>query len=136
MTILDSSKLKEFANNNFKSDEKSWKVLQRVESLTRGKGEISLLEQFLHFQCFLKDLYCRHVKSRACLEKGYVLTFSCSLTIEFHRRIFLIFSPSTTQSRLLSLFWKRPSKNIAGKGENAGNQQFLLFPQCVLLYQT
>ena len=27
---------------------------------------------------------------------------------------------------------KKPFKNIVGKGENAGNQHFLLFPQCVL----
>ena len=27
---------------------------------------------------------------------------------------------------------KKPSENIVGKGENAGNQHFLLFPQCFL----
>ena len=27
---------------------------------------------------------------------------------------------------------KRPFKNIVGKRENAGNQHFLLFPQCFL----
>ena len=26
--------------------------------------------------------------------------------------------------------WKKPFKNIEGKGENAGYQHFLLFPQC------
>ena len=26
-------------------------------------------------------------------------------------------------------------ENILGKGENAGNQHFLLFPKCFLLYQ-
>ena len=26
----------------------------------------------------------------------------------------------------------KTSENIAGKGENAGNQHFLLFPQCFL----
>ena len=30
---------------------------------------------------------------------------------------------------------KSHGKNIVGKGENAGNQHFLLFPQCVLPYQ-
>ena len=30
--------------------------------------------------------------------------------------------------------WKKPFENIVGKGENAGNQHFLLFPQCFLLY--
>ena len=27
---------------------------------------------------------------------------------------------------------EKPSENIVGKGENAGNQHFLLFPQCFL----
>ena len=31
--------------------------------------------------------------------------------------------------------WKRTLENTVGKGENAGNQHFLLFPQCFLLYQ-
>ena len=27
---------------------------------------------------------------------------------------------------------KKPFENIVGKGENAGNQHFLFFPQCIL----
>ena len=30
---------------------------------------------------------------------------------------------------------KKPFENIVGKGENAGNQYLLLFPQCFLPYQ-
>ena len=30
---------------------------------------------------------------------------------------------------------KSSSENIVGKGVNAGNQHFLLFPQCFLLYE-
>ena len=30
---------------------------------------------------------------------------------------------------------KKPFENIMGKGENAGNQHFLPFPQCFLPYQ-
>ena len=30
---------------------------------------------------------------------------------------------------------KKTFKNIVGKGENAGNRHFLLFQQCLLLYQ-
>ena len=41
-------------------------------------------------------------------------------------------SPFTTQSRLLSTLEKKPFENTVGKGENAGNQHFLLFPQCFL----
>ena len=36
-----------------------------------------------------------------------------------------------------SILWtlKKPSENIVLKEENAGNQHFLLFPLCFLLYQ-
>ena len=50
--MLDSSKLKEFADDNFKFDENGRKLSKRVEN-TLGKGEIAHYEQFLHFrQCF------------------------------------------------------------------------------------
>ena len=38
----------------------------------------------------------------------------------------------TTQARLLTTLYNKPFENIVGKGENAGNQHFLLFPQCFL----
>ena len=52
--ILDSSKLKEFADDNFKLDENGRKLSNWVEN-TAGKGEIARYEQFLLFpQCFQK----------------------------------------------------------------------------------
>ena len=52
--ILDWSKLKEFADNNFKFDANSIKVSKRVEN-TVAKGEIARYEEFLLFpQCFQK----------------------------------------------------------------------------------
>ena len=52
--MLDFSKLKEFADDNFKFDEDGWKVSKWVEN-TVGKGEIARYEQFLLFpQCFQK----------------------------------------------------------------------------------
>ena len=52
MTNLDSPKLKEFADDNFRFDENGRKFLKGVES-TVGKGEIARYEQFLLFpQCF------------------------------------------------------------------------------------
>ena len=54
MTNLDSSELKEFADDNFKFDENGRKLSKRVEN-TVGKGEIARYEQFLLFpQCFQK----------------------------------------------------------------------------------
>ena len=38
----------------------------------------------------------------------------------------------TAQSRLLTSLGKKALENIVGKGENASNQHFLLFPQCFL----
>ena len=62
--ILDSSKMKELADDNFKFDENGRKLSKWVEN-TVGKGEIA------HFpSVFSMDLYCRHVKTRACLGKG------------------------------------------------------------------
>ena len=50
--ILDSSKLKEAANDNFKFDENRRKFFKRVEN-TVGKGEIAGYDRFLLFpQCF------------------------------------------------------------------------------------
>ena len=52
--ILDWSKLKQFADNNYKFDENSRKCSKRVEN-TVGKGEIARYAQFLLFpQCFQK----------------------------------------------------------------------------------
>ena len=52
--ILDSTKLKEFADDNFKFDENGGKSSKRIEN-TVGKGEIARYEQFLLFpQCFEK----------------------------------------------------------------------------------
>ena len=52
--ILDASKLKEFADENFKFDENGRQFSKWVEN-TVGKGEIVPYEQFLLFpQCFQK----------------------------------------------------------------------------------
>ena len=49
-----SSKLKEFADDNFKFRENERKLSKQVEN-TAGKGEIAHYEQFLLFpQCFQK----------------------------------------------------------------------------------
>ena len=43
--MLDSSKLKDFADDNFKFDENGRKFLNQIESPV-GKGEIARYEQF------------------------------------------------------------------------------------------
>ena len=64
--ILDSSKLKQFADDNFKLDENGRKLSKRVEN-TVGKGEIARYEQFLLFPVFSKGLFPRGVKRCHCL---------------------------------------------------------------------
>ena len=55
--ILDSSKLKKFADDYFKFDENGRKLSKWVEN-TVGKGEIARYEQFLLFpQCFQKACF-------------------------------------------------------------------------------
>ena len=52
--FADSSKLKEFADDNFKFDENGSEFSKTVEN-TVGKGEIAPHEEFLLFpQCFQK----------------------------------------------------------------------------------
>ena len=53
--ILDSSKLKEFADDNFKFDEYGRKFSKRMENIV-GKGAIACYEQFLLFPVFSKRL--------------------------------------------------------------------------------
>ena len=55
--MLDSSKLKEFADDNFIFDENGRMLSKRLEN-TVGKGEIARYEQFLLFpQCFQKAFF-------------------------------------------------------------------------------
>ena len=56
--ILDSSKLKEFPDDNFKFEKKSGRKLSKRVENTVGKGEIARYEQFLLFlQCFPKACF-------------------------------------------------------------------------------
>ena len=55
--ILDSFKLKDFADDNLKFDENGRKLFKPVEN-TMGKGEIARYEQFLLFpKCFQKACF-------------------------------------------------------------------------------
>ena len=54
--FLDSSKLIEFADDNFKFDGNGRKFSKRVENNV-GKGEIALYEQFLLFPQSFQKIY-------------------------------------------------------------------------------
>ena len=82
--ILDSSKLKEFADDNFKFDEKGRKLSKRVEN-TVGKGEIARNEQFLLFpQCFQNACFPGRQKESLCgngLSSILALTFGSETVV-------------------------------------------------------
>ena len=66
---------RKFAQDIFKFDKNGRKFSKQVENNV-GKGEIVLYEQFLLFPVLSKDLYCRCVKTRACLGKDQEVTNS------------------------------------------------------------
>ena len=67
--ILDSSEVREFADDNFKFDQNSRKLSEWVEN-TVGKGEIAHYEQFLLFpQCF-RRLVLQTRKNQGLFGKG------------------------------------------------------------------
>ena len=71
--ILDFSTLKELADNNFKFDENGRKSIPMGRKHC-GKMRNCSLRAITPFPTVLsKDLYCRHVKTRACLGKGYII---------------------------------------------------------------
>ena len=70
--MLDSSKLKEFADDNFKFDENDKKLSKWVEN-TVGKGEIAHHEQFLLFRGVFKGLELQIRKNQGLFVKGLKL---------------------------------------------------------------
>ena len=67
--LLDSSKMKEFADDNFELDKNGRKFSKRVEN-TVGKGEIARYEQFLLFpQCLQKACSADTLKPGLVLER-------------------------------------------------------------------
>ena len=66
MTNFRLFQLKEFADDNFKFDKNGKKFSNYVENAVR-KEEI-VRSPFP--TVFLKEVYCRHVKPRACLGEG------------------------------------------------------------------
>ena len=68
--ILDSSKLKGFADDNFKFDTYGWKLSKKVKSTVGKRRNCSIRAISPFSTAFIKDLYCGHVKSRDCFGKS------------------------------------------------------------------
>ena len=58
------------------------------------------------------------------LDQSKILLLGKDLTLSF-----------TTESWLLTTVKRDALENTEGKGENAGKQHFLLFSQCLLMYE-
>ena len=75
------------ADDNFTFDKNGTKFF-KLEENTVGKGEIAHYEQFLLFpQCFSYDLYCRYLKTRACLGTVQNLLFGKGLITRLDLKI-------------------------------------------------
>ena len=58
-------------------------------------------------------------------------TFHAKRNVNIHAIV--LFKSLPHNQEFLATFNKKAFENIVGQGENAGNQHFLLFPQCFLL---
>ena len=125
---------------------KGWKTLWEKEKL--------LVTSNFSFSCSVfKRLVLQTRKNQGLLGKGYADLLYCrsllhklfrslhneitfdAFTFEVIADCMLNLEPFTTQSQLLTTLGKKALENILGKGENAGNQHFLLFPKWFLPFQ-
>ena len=84
-----------------------------VENIVRI-GEIACNKQFLLLsQCFLPYM-------------ALIFQFKCTLKVVCNSLPIW----TSLEFWLLTTLYKKSFENTVGKGENAGNQHFLLFPQC------
>ena len=115
--ILDLSKFKAFADDTRNVAKMMIYVFDRAENIV-GKGENAGYQHFLLFpQCFQKALSFHHCNS---LPNDKILDLSK----------FKAFADDTRNVAKMMIYVFDRAENIVGKGENAGYQFFLHFPQC------
>ena len=126
-TNLDSSKLKEFADDNIRFDENGRKLSKWVEN-TVGKGEIARYEQFLLFpQCFQKA--CCQGASKGVIVWGWVNPLPNDKFLDVPEFKAFVDDQLKVAEMTIFFFFDR-AENTVGKGENAGYQHYVFFPQC------
>ena len=101
--------MKELADDNFKFRENGRKFCKWIEKAVE-KGKIAINFSFCH--SVFKRVIQQTRKNQRLFGKGLNI---------YHT--------------ITTLEEKKPFENIVGKGENAGNQHFVLPPQCSLLYE-
>ena len=119
---------KTVCRRQFKSDENDRKFSKRVEN-TVGKRRNCSLRAISPFPTvFSRDLYCRHVKTRAFFGKGLTLHQMTNFWTKF--KGLADNKPNATKIIKMMICVFDRVENIVGKGGNAGYQHLLLFPQC------
>ena len=118
---LDSSKLKEFADNNFKFDKSGRKLSKWVEN-TAGKGEIAHNEQFLLFpQCFQKANFPG--ASKGVIVWEWFNSLPNDKILDWSK--LKAFADDKLKVATIMIFVLDSVENIVGKGENAAFSPFL-----------
>ena len=126
--ILGSSKLREFADDNFKLDENGRKLSKQVENIVE-KGEIARYEQFLLFpQCFQKACFPEASKGVIVWEWVnqvvflelhlyiiYKLQFNHLVYLKLHRHVGLYTMVLTEMRAFKTLYRIIPTFNDSGK---------------------
>ena len=106
--ILDSSDLKEFADDSFKFDDIDGNFYKRIET-TCGKRRNCLLQAISFFLAvFSKDLYLRHVKTTACLGKGWKTTLQTSHFLPVWVKCIELNKTNTNHWHLTLFSWSEP----------------------------
>ena len=122
LTYQKAFRLIHYQTTSFKFEEIGRKLSKQVENIV-GKGEIARYEQFLLFpQCFQNACFPGASKGVIVLE--WVNSLPNNLTkLE-------AFADDKIKVVKMIFFVSDRVENIVEKGENAGYQYFLLFPQC------
>ena len=100
-----SSKLKEFADHNIKFAENGRKFSERIETLWEKK-KLLVTSNFSFSHSVFKRPVLQTGKNQGLFEKGFTIYHTILTSHDFE---------------------KEPFENIVLKGENAGDQHFLLF---------
>ena len=93
------------------------------------KEKLLITSSFSLSRNVLKSLVLQTCKNQGLFGKGVKIQIALIFYHNFYDYTCtdLLF---TTQSQLLMTLYQKPPENIVGNEENAGNQHFLLFPQC------
>ena len=123
--ILDSSKVTPFCRRQIKMAEINRFFCGMLKNIF-GTGENSFTSIFSFFHNF-----CNHYQN-IVFSCNYVYVVICKCFQFGLVQNFVFCLPHNPESQLLMTLKDKPFENIVGKGENACNQHFLLFPQCFL----